>query len=144
MDWRTGEGLIGCDEPDEVDMAFDRGEPYVGVAVIGLALNVLDVDVVAPRAIRALSSDARETRGQGLTALSHMARLNGKVDAVSVEMLRALLKDPEYREIAANYATDIWIYVPHRDVPMWLRWWSYKFVIRHRLAIWWWSIHRRG
>ncbi|MBB5773684.1 hypothetical protein [Nonomuraea jabiensis] len=144
MNWETGEGLIGCDDPEEVDAAFDRGEPHVGAVVIGLALNCPDVDVVAPRAIRAISSGRHELRGQGLTALSHMVRLTNQADSASVALLRPLLRDPKMREVAENYAADLWTYVPHRDLPAWLHRWSYMYLLRHKIAIWWWSITRRG
>jgi hypothetical protein len=143
MDWETGEGLIGCDDPAEVDAAFDRGEPHVGAAVIGLALNCPDVEVVAPRAIRAISSGGSERQGQGITALCHMVRLTHRADSASVALLRRLLRDPEMREVAENYAADLWIYVPHRELPAWLRWWSYRYLVRHKVAIWWWSVRSR-
>ncbi len=79
-----------------------------------------------------------------MTALSHMVRLTHRADSASVALLRPLLRDPEMCEVAENYAADLWIYVPHRDLPAWLHWWSYKYLLRHKIAIWWWSITRRG
>jgi hypothetical protein len=94
--------------------------------------------------MRAVASDKRELRAQGLTALSHMVRLTGEADRALVESLRVLLQDPEFREVAENYAADLWIFVPHRSLPAWLRWWSYKYLIKHKFAIWWWSVTGRG
>ena len=51
--WGTGEGLLGMDDPAEVDAALGRGERSVGAAVIGLALNW------PPEVAGALSADGR-------------------------------------------------------------------------------------
>lgn len=46
--WADGTGLLGMDQPEEIDAAFERGEPHVGVAVIGLALNYSDPVAILP------------------------------------------------------------------------------------------------
>lgn len=38
-DRSKGEGLLGPDDPGEWDAAFERGEPRLGTAVIGLAFR---------------------------------------------------------------------------------------------------------
>ncbi|MFE4990407.1 hypothetical protein ACFRH4_03500 [Streptomyces mirabilis] len=60
--WADGTGLLGMDQPGEIDAAFERGEPHVGVAVIGLALNHSDPVAILPRIAHALRSDAEELR----------------------------------------------------------------------------------
>ncbi|GII91902.1 hypothetical protein [Sinosporangium siamense] len=140
MNWMTGEGLIGCDDPSEVDAAFDRKEHHVGAAVIGLALNCPDVAIVAPRAVRALASGRPETINQGLTALSHMVRINHSVDKGSLAHLRLMLKDKDLRKTAELYAADICIYVAHGSLPLWLRMWSLKFNARYRISGWYASL----
>jgi hypothetical protein len=74
MDWLDGTGLLGADDPDEVDKAFDRAEPHVGVAVIGLALNHPDADTVLARVNRTPEAEDSALRRQGLVALGHTAR----------------------------------------------------------------------
>ncbi|GII13041.1 hypothetical protein Ppa06_68390 [Planomonospora parontospora subsp. parontospora] len=143
MNWATGEGLIGCDDPEEVDAAFDRGEPHVGVAVIGLSLNCPDAEVVALRIMRLIHSEETERRGQGVTALSHMVRLTQEINQALLERLRELLRNPESREIAEDCAADIWIFVPHHKLPIWMHLWAYRYLIKHKLSIWWWSVTHR-
>jgi hypothetical protein len=38
-DWASGQGLLGLDDPEEWDAAFERGEAGLGTAVIGLAFH---------------------------------------------------------------------------------------------------------
>jgi len=57
MDWLDDTGLLAADDPDEVDKTFDRAEPHVGVAVIGLALNHADADTVLACVNRALEAE---------------------------------------------------------------------------------------
>ncbi|MEV4378230.1 hypothetical protein [Streptosporangium sp. NPDC049644] len=108
---------------DQVDAAFDRGDPLVGVAVIGLSLCHDDAKVIAPRARRAIASGKQELRCQGLTAVSHMVRRTGEIDDVTLETLRLLLRDPDpvIREYAGDsVVADVWIFVPHSRLPGWL------------------------
>jgi hypothetical protein len=126
----------GC--ADQVDAAFDRGDPLVGVAVIGLSLCHDDAEVIAPRARRAIASGEQQLRCQGLTAVSHMVRRTGEIDDVTLETLRPLLHDlnPVVREHAGSIVADVWIFVPHPRLPAWLS-------RRQRLqSIKWWFVMR--
>ncbi|MFF4401439.1 hypothetical protein [Streptomyces sp. NPDC001480] len=38
-DWESGERLLGLDDPEEWDAAFERGADHLGTAVIGLAFQ---------------------------------------------------------------------------------------------------------
>jgi hypothetical protein len=127
---------MGC--ADQVDAAFDRDDPSVGVAVIGLSLCHDDAEVIAPRARRAIVSGKRELRCQGLTAVSHMVRRTGEIDDVTLETIRPLLRDPDpmVREHAGSIVADVWIFVPHPRLPDWLS-------RRQRLqSIKWWFVMR--
>ncbi|SER04154.1 hypothetical protein SAMN05216188_107173 [Lentzea xinjiangensis] len=114
MDWRSEAVLMGTDRPEEVDAAFDRGEPMVGVAVIGLALSHPDPWAVLRRVARALDHNRIEVRRHGATALAHVARLHG---VVSRECLDVLRRHPD--EVAEE---DLWMFVARRRLPPWL-WW---------------------
>ncbi|GII76854.1 hypothetical protein Sru01_18360 [Sphaerisporangium rufum] len=145
LDWEEGSDLIGCDDPAEVEAAFERGERFVGIAVMGLALCVPDAGVVEPFVVRALRSDRVRVRLEGLTALSHMVRINGEVDRATLDLLRGLLKssNPEVKEHADTVAGDVWIFVPHRRLPAWL--WVRATIRRVRwwLVLCWWTITRK-
>lgn len=119
MNWQNSSALLGTDRPEEVDAAFDRGEDLVGVAVIGLALNHPEATAILPRVARALESADAELRRQGRVALAHVARLHHTVDRRCLELLRSQPRGNEADD-------DLWSYVPHRRLPMWL--W------RHHLA----------
>ncbi|MEU7894201.1 hypothetical protein AB0B45_15230 [Nonomuraea sp. NPDC049152] len=121
MDWNSPGELMGCDDPVEVDAGFDRGEPLIGVAVIGLALNVLDPSAVAPRLHRAMRNLDSQVRYSGALSVGHMARLNGSVDGTSLMLLRELLGDPEVGGTAEDALEDVWIYVKRSTLPGWLR-----------------------
>ncbi|WP_199920701.1 hypothetical protein [Streptomyces sp. NRRL S-237] len=112
-DWRDGSKLIGVDRPDVVLAAFERGEPHVGVAVIGLALNHDDPAAVLPMVARALESADREVRRQGVIALAHVARLHRTVDRRCLELLRRCPRGNEADD-------DLWSFLPHRELPLWL------------------------
>jgi hypothetical protein len=117
IDWATGRGLLAVDDPAEVDNAFARNEKHVGIAVVGLALNNEDLDVVAPRVVRAIESDDVETRRLGFTAAGHSARLFEVLDPRVGEVLRRFRKDG----IAATALDDVLQYVPFRQLPGWLK-----------------------
>ncbi|MGP3632479.1 hypothetical protein ACTU45_03715 [Streptomyces sp. 24-1644] len=119
MNWQNSSALLGTDRPEEVDAAFDREEHLVGVAVIGLALNHPDAHAILPRVARALESTDAELRHQGRVALAHVARLHRTVDGRCLELLRSQPRGNEADD-------DLWSYVPHRRLPLWL--W------RHHLA----------
>ncbi|MGW6841834.1 hypothetical protein [Streptomyces sp. NPDC054958] len=112
-DWRSGSNLLGVDRPDVVLAAFERGEPMVGVAVIGLALNHADPAAVLPVVARAWESADREVRRQGVIALAHVARLHHTVDRRCLELLRRCPRGNEADD-------DLWSFVPHRELPLWL------------------------
>ncbi|MEV5146869.1 hypothetical protein AB0L14_21145 [Streptomyces sp. NPDC052727] len=110
LDWQVGSTLRWIDRPEEVDAAFDRGEPLVGVAVIALALNHVDADVILPRVSRAMESEDAEIRRQGVIALAHVARLHRTVDQRSLALLRAGPRGNEADD-------DLWSFVAHRRLP---------------------------
>jgi hypothetical protein len=114
VNWSDYTALMGIGRPEEVDAAFDRGEDMVGVAVIGLAMSHPDPAVSSPRVARALDHNRIEVRRQGATALAHVARIHG---VVSRECLEVLRRHPD--EVAED---DLWTFVEHRRLPVWL-WW---------------------
>jgi hypothetical protein len=116
-DWETGEGLLGVDDPGEIDAAFDRGERHVGTALIGFVLNGEDFAVVAPRVERGLRSTDRDVRQYAFTAAGHTARLFGELSPGIYDVLRA--EGPH--GVAENAITDALDYVPFRDLPGWLK-----------------------
>ncbi|WP_327386976.1 MULTISPECIES: hypothetical protein [unclassified Streptomyces] len=113
LDWRGGSNLLAVDRPEVVLAAFRRGEPNVGVAVIGLALHHADPEAVLPVVARALESADREVRRQGVIALAHVARLHRTVDRRCLELLRGCPRGNEADD-------DLWSFVPHRQLPLWL------------------------
>ncbi|MGW3247512.1 hypothetical protein [Streptomyces sp. NPDC001070] len=123
MNWADSSALLGTDRPEEVDAAFERAEPMVGVAVIGLALTHPDAAAILPRVARALRAPRGELRHQGVVALAHVARLHGTVDEHCLELLRGLPPGTE----AHN---DIVAYVPLRELPWWLRRYGYAQRLR--------------
>ncbi|MBU2664014.1 hypothetical protein KOI35_10985 [Actinoplanes bogorensis] len=98
-----------------------------GVALLALALNHPDPDVVLPRIRRALASSSPQTRANALQSLGHVARLHRTIDADLIGRLRSALRDrsrlhrTELRAYAANAADDVAMFVPRRDLPRWLR-----------------------
>ncbi|GGO67229.1 hypothetical protein [Nonomuraea cavernae] len=119
MDWTDISQLMGCDDPAEVDAAFERREPLTGVAVLGLALNVLDPGLVAPRLQRAMADTDAEIRRCGALGVGHMARLNGTVDDESIALLRQLAEDPVpiVRGTVGDALDDVRIFVRRSDLP---------------------------
>ncbi|WP_406007633.1 hypothetical protein OG440_16835 [Streptomyces sp. NBC_00637] len=113
LNWQDGSTLRWIEQPGEVDAAFDRGEPLVGVAVIALALNHADADTILPRVRRALESEDPEIRRQGVVALAHVARLHRTVDRRSLALLRGCPRGNEADD-------DLWSFVAHRRLPLWL------------------------
>ncbi|WP_412538723.1 hypothetical protein R8Z50_23065 [Longispora sp. K20-0274] len=129
LDWERGSNLNLCDEPDDVDAAFDRGEERVGVALIALVYNNPDTDAVLPKVARGLRSPNPETRRQSLLALMHTARLHGRVDAVTLELVRGLLDDRipisvgsryEVWGTAAQTVEDLRVFLPSEQLPAWV------------------------
>ena len=121
IDWSTGGNLSYVSDPAVVDAAFERDEPRVGTAVIGLALNNPNLDEVAPRVLRALSSERAMVREFAIVAVGDTARLFGKL---TPELYEALLAQPaRAREHAVR---DALTFIPLRDLPprykaIWLR-----------------------
>jgi hypothetical protein len=125
--WEDGTGLLGVDDPVLVDAAFERGEPHVGVAVIGLALNHGDPAVILPRVSRTLEAPSPELRRQGTIALAHVARLHRTVDQRCLTLLRARPRGNEADD-------DLWSFVPHRRLPWWL--WRHRLPNMARYWLW--------
>jgi hypothetical protein len=127
--------------PADVDAAFEWADPRVGVAVIGLALHGADLAAVLPRVCRALRSDDAELRRQGLVALGHAARLHRGIDGPSLALLRRLLHDTTrirsgsmmVKGTADDAAGDVWQFVPHRELPGWLRRRQWAIAVRFRI-----------
>lgn len=77
IDWKTGDGLLGISDPAEIDAAFDRGERFVGTAVIGLVMNCDGLAVAAPRVERGLRSSDPKVRQYSFVAAATAARVFG-------------------------------------------------------------------
>lgn len=129
LDWERGSNLNRCREPRDVDAAFDRGEEHVGVALIALVYNNPDTDAVLPRVARGLRSPNPETRRQSLLALMHTARLHGRVDAITLELLHGLLDDHtpisvgspyDVRGTATQTVGDLQTFLPPEMLPAWV------------------------
>ena len=126
LDWAEASNLHTCRQPEDVDDAFDRNEPHVGVAVIALVYNNTDTTAVMLRVARALTSTNPETRRQGLLALMHTARLHGRVDDHTLDLLHGLLDDRcltggyEVRATAAQTVEDLRVFLPRETLPNWV------------------------
>ncbi|MFJ3665756.1 hypothetical protein ACIPSE_04810 [Streptomyces sp. NPDC090106] len=130
--WETGEGLLGIDDPAEVDAALDRRDDRLGAAVIGLALNC-EPEVVSPRIIRALELLPGPGRDFPFTATAHLARLDRRLTPELYEALRA-----EGPGGAADHTfDDVLTYIPFRDLPPWLKRRWVRVTVRETLRRWW-------
>ncbi|MFJ5882991.1 hypothetical protein [Kitasatospora cineracea] len=103
--------------PLEIDAAFDRGDPYVGTAVIRLVFHCEDFDTVALRVERALRSEDFTTRERGCTAAGDMTRVFGKLSPGIYRRLREM--GPEGQ--AEDPISDVLTFVPFRGLPWWFR-----------------------
>ncbi|GAA2105389.1 hypothetical protein GCM10009759_42410 [Kitasatospora saccharophila] len=104
--------------PSQIDEAFDRGDPYVGTAVIRLVFACEDFDVVAPRVERALRSTDFTTRERGCTAAGDAARVFGRLSPGTYRRLREMGPGSQ-----AEYPiSDVLTFVPFRELPWWFRW----------------------
>jgi hypothetical protein len=112
--------------PDEVDAAFERGDPAVGVDVLRLSLNHADPQDILPRIARAMKSDDMKVRRQGVIALAHVARLHRMADRECLDLLRAFPRGNEADD-------DLWQFVPHRRLPWWI--WRYQIMQRIRVLL---------
>ena len=131
-DWESGEGLLGIDDPAEVDAAFERGEWPLGSAVIGLAFNC-SLAEASPRIIRAMQLSDPDQRGFAFTAAGAAARLNGELTPELYAALRA-----EGPGGFANHAINDTLYsVPFRDLPLWFKWRKVVNAVRDKLEGWW-------
>ncbi|MCX5560009.1 hypothetical protein [Streptomyces sp. NBC_00038] len=131
--WESGEGLLGIDDPAEVDAAFERGEEHLGTAVIGLAFNC-SLAEASPRIVRAMQLSDRDQRGFAFTAAGTAARLNGELTPELYAALRA--EGPGRRSIAENAIDDTLDYVPFRQLPLWLKWWKVVSKVLDKLETW--------
>ncbi|MBC2908241.1 hypothetical protein [Streptomyces cupreus] len=130
-DWETGEGLLGIDDPAEVDAAFERGEESLGAAVIGLALNC-PPEVASPRIIRAIQVLDRSRRDFPFTAAAHVARLNGRL----TPELYAALRAEGLGGFADHAIRDTLTFVPFRDLPPWFKWQMVRTTVVDKLDSW--------
>ncbi|MGY5057615.1 hypothetical protein ACWDFR_26640 [Streptomyces sp. 900105755] len=129
--WRTGEGLLGLDDPAEWDAAFERGEDHLGTAVIGLALNC-PLEEASPRIVRAMRLPDQGERGYACTAAGTAARLNRRL---TPELFAALHAEGPGGS-AGDAIGDTLTFVPFRDLPPWLkRRWVYV-TVRNKLEYW--------
>ncbi|MFF0188978.1 hypothetical protein [Streptomyces sp. NPDC005244] len=132
-DWGSGKGLMGIDDPAEVDAAFERGEGHLGTAVIGLAFNC-SLEEASPRIIRAMQLPDIAERGFAFTAAGTAARLNG---ALTPELYAALRAEGPGRKSIAEFAIDDTLdYVPFRDLPLWLKLWKVASKVLDKLETW--------
>ncbi|GAA4225827.1 hypothetical protein GCM10022254_08600 [Actinomadura meridiana] len=125
LDWSDGSAVWEADLlPTEVRAAFERGEEMAGVAVIALALNHPEPARVLPLVAMAMESSSPQIREQGLVAMAHTARLHRAVDRRCLALLRSCAR--------GNPADDdLWSFVPHHRLPLWLRWYHAK------QRLWW-------
>ena len=132
-DWRTGEGLLALNDPEEWDAAFDRGERSLGTAAIGLAFNCT-LEEASPRIVRAMGLADVAQRGFAFTAAGTAARLNGALTPELYAALRA--EGPGRRSIAVNAIADTLTFVPFRRLPTWLKCWSVVSAVGNKLDAW--------
>lgn len=129
--WETGEGLLGMDDPAEVDAALERGERHLGAGVIGLALNC-PPEVASPRIIRALEVLDRSRRDFPFTAAAHVARLNGRL----TPELYAALRAEGMGGFADHAIRDTLTFVPFRELPPWFKWQMVRTTVADKLDAW--------
>lgn len=132
-DWETGEGLLGLDDPAEVDAAFARGARHLGTAVIGLALNCPLEDAV-PRILGALRLPDAGQRAYAFTAAGTAARLNRRL---TPELYDALRAEGLTGGTAEDAIRDTLTFVPFRELPGWFRWCRVRLGVRDRAEGWW-------
>jgi hypothetical protein len=133
LDWESGEGLLGIDDPAEWDAALERGENHLGTAAIGLAFNC-SLEDASPRIVRAMQLPDAAQRGFAFTAAGTAARLNGALTPELYAALRA--EGPGRKSIAENAIDDTLDYVPFRQLPMWLKWRKIVSKVQDKLETW--------
>ncbi|WP_046731117.1 hypothetical protein [Streptomyces humi] len=131
MDWESGEGLLGLDDPAEWDAAFERGEDHLGTAVIGLALNC-PLEEASPRIVRAMKLPDQEQRGYACTAAGTAARRNGRLTPELFAALRA--EGPGGP--ADDAIGDTLTFVPSRELPPWFKRRRVYVTVRGTLEHW--------
>ncbi|WP_405817370.1 hypothetical protein OG241_22885 [Streptomyces sp. NBC_01390] len=131
-DWKSGEGLLGLDDPEEWDAAFERGEDHLGTAVIGLAFQC-SLEEASPRIARAMRLPDIGQRGFAFTAAGHAARLNGELTPELYAALRA--EGPG--GIAEHPIRDTLGFVPFRKLPPWFKRRWVLVTVRNKLESWW-------
>ncbi|MGW3652242.1 hypothetical protein [Streptomyces sp. NPDC000878] len=135
VNWQSGEGLLGLDDPAEWDAAFERGEDRLGTAVIGLAFQC-SLEEASPRIVRAMQLPDRGQQGFAFTAAGHAARLNGELTPELYAALRA--EGPG--GIAEHPIRDTLGFVPFRKLPPWFKRRWVLVTVRNKLESWWlWS-----
>jgi hypothetical protein len=132
-DWGSGEGLLGLDDLEEWDAAFERGEDHLGTAVIGLAFQC-SLEEASPRIVRAMRLPDRGQRGFAFTAAGTAARLNGELTPELYAALRA--EGLGRRSIAVNAIDDTLDYVRFRQLPLWLKLWKVVSKVQDKLETW--------
>ncbi|MFK4544876.1 hypothetical protein RKD29_004472 [Streptomyces tendae] len=132
-DWESGDGLLGIDDPAEVDSAFDRGESWLGTAVIGLAFNC-SLEEASPRIVRATQLEDVAQRGFAFTAAGTAARLNGALTPELYAVLRA--EGHGRKSIAVNAIDDTLTFVPFRQLPLWFKWRKIASRVQDKLETW--------
>ncbi|MEU5778346.1 hypothetical protein ABZ819_34255 [Streptomyces venezuelae] len=131
-DWKNGEGLLGVDDPAAVDGAFERGEPHLGTAVIGLAFQCA-LEEASPRIIRAMRLSDPNERGFAFTAAGTAARLHGRLTPELYEALRA--EGPG--GFAEHAIRDTLTFVPFRELPPWFKRRKIVTGVGNKLESWW-------
>ncbi|MEV5976806.1 hypothetical protein [Streptomyces sp. NPDC052114] len=129
--WESGEGLLGLDDPAAWDAAYERGEPHLGTAVIGLAFNC-PLAEASPRIITAMRLADPAQRGFAYTAAGTAARINGELTPELYEALRA----EGHRGLAENAVDDTLDHVPFRQLPPWFKWRRAASTVEDKLATW--------
>ncbi|MER5524041.1 hypothetical protein ABT075_05415 [Streptomyces sp. NPDC002677] len=132
MDWESGEGLLGLDDPAEWDAAFERGEDHLGTAVIGLAFHC-PLEEASPRIVRVMGFPDGLQRTNAFVAAGHAARLNGRLTPELFAALRA--EGPG--GVAEHPIRDTLTFVPYRDLPPWFKRRRVYVTVRDKLEYWW-------
>lgn len=130
--WGSGKGLLTIDDPAEVDAAFERGEPRLGTAVIGLAFNC-SLEDASPRIVRAMRLPDIDQRGFAFTAAGAAARTNGRLTPELYSALRA----EGIKSIAEYAIKDTLTFVPFWQLPPRFKWWKVQSRVRNKLEGWW-------
>ncbi|MFE7896432.1 hypothetical protein ACFU3E_02605 [Streptomyces sp. NPDC057424] len=130
--WDSGKGLLGLDDPDEWDAAWERGESCLGTAAIGLALQC-SLEEASPRIVKATQLPVPDQRGYAFTAAGTAARLNRELTPELYAALRA--EGP--KELAEGAIDDTLTFVPFRRLPPWFKRRWVLVTVRNRLEDLW-------